>query len=574
MSRILRRFPGCDRRTTFWGLLLLTLLSSPNLLLAFGGGEKSVLTFPGLSFLILSTGLLLLLLGLFSRLWILFLLCLPFYLALPIELYYVSEYRFPSTVGVVASILESNRHEIWEYTNPLLMPAVLALVMVIVVWYFGVRALRAGTCSLTPTVRLSLVGLGCLIILGNVVKNSFKTEHDADATLDHTWRNIERTYPIGMVVRLWNVHMEYRLFQEIGRRVAGFRFDARLREVHDGQELDVVLVIGESLRRDSWSLGGYHRETTPRIGGEVGLVDYPNATAVATLTRTSVPLMISRATAADADRHLEEKTLLGLFSEAGYRTWWLSNQFKIGINATSISAHAAEADHVEYFNNADRGRTPFDDVLLKPLAQALALPGTSHRFVILHCMGSHWDYDYRYPEGFDYWQPSLRGMKAYEIGDPSIKTPMINAYDNSIRYTDHLLAEVIDLLKGTGRPGVLIFMPDHGENLFDDQRLLSGHGHDSAWELRVPLVFWTTDSYRSLYPETWGHLLAHRTAAVSADNLFYTVAELGQIDFTGTVPTLNLASVSFEPMPRRFLSTKGSVLKTDEVLRQDFSISR
>lgn len=564
---------GCDTRALLWGMLLYLLLFSPNLFLLLGGGEKSILSLPGLSFLLLSCGLNLMLLGLFRRPWILFLLCLPFYIALLPEIYFIWTYRVPSTVNIVATTLTGDIHEAIQYVGPLLTPAILGIVALLALWFYGVRALYTDRCSLAPRLRQTLVALGCLAIALIFIKNLIKNGHDADGTFNQTAVNIERTFPVGFAMRLWSVYDEQRSLSRIAERIATFRFNAHLKEQPDDPGLNVVLIIGESLRQASWSLGGYPRNTTPRLSEEPGLIPYSNATAEASLTRTAVPLMITRATADDFNRHLEEKTLLGLFSEAGYETWWLSNQEQLGINNTTITAHTVEADHVAFYNRSGLSRsasvTPHDDVLLAPLAHALEALGPQHRFVIVHTMGSHWDYNYRYPDAFDHWKPSLRGRTGYSLGDQGIKTEMINAYDNSVRFTDQFLAETIALLKSSPRPGVLIFMSDHGENLLDDHRKLTGHAHDSAWELQVPLFFWATESYRVRYPDIWKQVLSHRDLPVSANNLFYSVAELGRISFSDNLPTLSIANVAFQAVPRRFFSVNGKVLSTEQVLERD-----
>jgi len=552
-------------------LFLLALLLSPNLFLAFGGGPKSILTLPGLSFAVTFVSLSCLLLSLFRRPWVLFLWCLPLYALLPLELYFVRVYQYPSTVNIIATALSTNPQETIQFFGWLLLPALLALVLILVLVLFGVHVLRRRHCSLPPRLRLFFLVVGCLGISVIIVKNLLKEEHTADGAVNQTALNIERTYPIGLLYRLWQVFEEQRYLEGIQARVAGFRFDSRSLEPPEGPGLNLVLVIGESLRQPSLSLGGYGRETTPRLGNDPGVVAYSDATAVASLTRTAVPLMISRATAADPGCYLREKTLLGLFAEAGYSTWWLSNQEQLGINGKNITALASAADHVQYFNQLGLMQTSYDEVLLPPLAEALKGPGPAHRFIVLHTMGNHWDYRYRYPEAFETWQPSLRTLTGYNISDPRIKTPMVNAYDNATLYTDHVLAEIIALLKDSPRPGVLVFMSDHGENLFDDARLISGHAHDTAWDLRVPLLFWATLSYRERFPPIWQEVISHREAAVSADNLFYTLAELGRIEFPGQEPALSVANSSFEPTPRYFLTIKGSKASTEEVLRQDRS---
>ena len=561
--------PPCDRSSLLWGLFLLTLLLSPNLLLALGGGPKSILTLPGLSFAVTFVSLSFLLLSLFRRPWVLFLWCLPLYALLPLELYFVLVYQHPSTVNIVASTLTADPQEAIHYLGRLLLPALLALALLVGLALFGVHVLRRRHCSLPAGARLFFLVMGCRGISVIVVKNLLKEGHDADGAENQTALNIERTFPIGFIYRLWQVFEEQRHLEGIQARVAGFRFDARLLEPRDGPGLNLVLVIGESLRGPSLSLGGYGRETTPRLGHDPSLVAYSDATAVASLTRTAVPLMISRATAADPGRYLHEKSLLGLFAEAGFATWWLSNQEQLGVNNKTITALASAADHVVYLNQLGLMQTPLDEALLPPLAGALKGPGPAHRFIVLHTMGNHWDYRYRYPEAFETWQPSLRTLAGYSISDPRIKTPMVNAYDNATLYTDHVLAEIIALLQDSPRPGVLVFMSDHGENLFDDARLISGHAHDTSWDLRVPLLFWATPAYRERFAHTWQGIVAHREAPVSADNLFYTLAELGQIDFPGQEQVLSVASPSFQPTPRYFLTIKGSRASTEDVLRQD-----
>ena len=568
--RALSRFPlPCDRSSLLWGLFLLALLLSPNLLLSLGGGPKSILSLPGLSFAVTFVSLSFLLLSLLRRPWVLFLWFLPLYAVLPLELYFVHVYQHPSTVNILASTLIFDPQEAIEYLGHLLLPAILAITLTVVLVGFGINVLRHRDCTLPPRLRLFLLAAGCLGLGVIIVKNLLKEEHNADGAVNQTALNIERTYPIGFLYRFWQVFEEQHHLASIEARVSGFRFDARLLEPLEGPGLNLVLVIGESLRQPSLSLGGYVRDTTPRLKREPGLVAYTDASAAASLTRTSVPLMISRATASAPRRHLQEKTLLGLFSESGYETWWVSNQDKLGINNKTITALASAADHVEFINQLGLMETPYDEVLLAPLTQALEGPGPRHRFIVLHTMGNHWDYRYRYPESFETWQPSLRILRGYNISDPRIKDPMVNAYDNATLYTDHILAEIITLLKDSPRPGVMVFMSDHGENLFDDARLISGHAHDTSWDLRVPLIFWATPSYRERFPETWRQVIDHREAPVSADNLFYSLAELGQIEFPGQEQVLSVASPSFQPTHRYFLTIKGSRASTEDVLRQD-----
>ena len=144
---------------------------------------------------------------------------------------------------------------------------------------------------------------------------------------------------------------------------------------------------------------------------EENLVSFPNVTTGACITYIAVPLMITRATPANPNLHLNEKSILSLFGEAGYKTYWLSNQTVLGrynTDNTTVSAHTGEASTIQFFNQSDLKQTPYDAILLEPLQNILDEQGGGNRFIVLHTMGSHWNYNYRYPDAFDIFRPSLR----------------------------------------------------------------------------------------------------------------------------------------------------------------------
>lgn len=92
-----------------------------------------------------------------------------------------------------------------------------------------------------------------------------------------------------------------------------------------GREI-YVLVIGEASRADSWSLFGYDRETTPRLEKREGVVPFSNVLTQSNATHKSVPIILSPASAANYDSIYVQKSLITAFKEAGFQTWYLSNQ--------------------------------------------------------------------------------------------------------------------------------------------------------------------------------------------------------------------------------------------------------
>lgn len=317
-----------------------------------------------------------------------------------------------------------------------------------------------------------------------------------------------------------------------------------------------VLVIGEAARYENFSLNGlYERETTPNLSRRSNLVSYSHAYAVANATDLSVPLMITRASADDAMRAYREKTILGAFQEAGYKTAWLS----------------AESSPIQYLQNvlptADTvwiaAEDALDEVLLEPFKNMIngeGEIGTTTSLLILHTKGSHLNYQDRYPECFSVFEPCLK--KGVSNGSFN-KELMTNTYDNTILYTDFILDSLLHVLDSTDRCACLIYMPDHGENLCDDERKLWVHGsyEGSEWEYHVPLIVWYSDEFQKRYPEKIAALRTNKDKQISSQVLFHTFCDMADLQEV-VDQRYSLLSDSLEEQESVFvLNGKGEIIQ-------------
>jgi glucan phosphoethanolaminetransferase (alkaline phosphatase superfamily) len=104
------------------------------------------------------------------------------------------------------------------------------------------------------------------------------------------------------------------------------------------------------------------------------------------------------------------KNFLTAYKEAGFKTFWLSNQISFGQFDTPVSVFAKEADVIQFMNlGGFTNNSNFDQILLEPLQHAIADPAPK-KLIVLHTLGNHWNYSQRYPKAFDKWQPSLFGV--------------------------------------------------------------------------------------------------------------------------------------------------------------------
>jgi glucan phosphoethanolaminetransferase (alkaline phosphatase superfamily) len=340
-----------------------------------------------------------------------------------------------------------------------------------------------------------------------------------------------RSWPFGLMARGFDFYKERRYLADLNERSAHFSFHAHSGRPQDEPQL-VVMVIGESSRYDRWSLNGYARDTNPLLSQEPNLVVLPDVITSVSATRLSVPVIVSRKPAIQSLQDgFSEKSFLTAFKEAGFKTFWLSNQISFGKFDTPVSVFAKEADVVDFLNlGGFTDNSNYDEVLFAPLRHVLGDPAPK-KLVVLHTLGSHWNYSHRYPKQFDKWLPSLYGVDKPVYTDLRIKEQLNNSYDSSILYTDWFLAHVIDSLRDTRLPASMLYVADHGQTLYDNSCRLAFHGHNTQYEFHIPAFAWYSDAYQERYPDKVAQLQRHRKARLATENMFHTLLDMGDVRY-------------------------------------------
>jgi glucan phosphoethanolaminetransferase (alkaline phosphatase superfamily) len=351
------------------------------------------------------------------------------------------------------------------------------------------------------------------------------------AALPFEFDAFAQSWPFGLVARGVDFYKERRYLAELGQRSASFHFGAH-QQAPDSQPETVVLVLGESSRYDRWSLNGYARDTNPLLRQEANLVALPDVITAVSATRLSVPVIISRKTAMQSLKDgFSEKSFITAYKEAGFKTFWLSNQISFGQFDTPVSVFAKEADVIEFLNlGGFTNNSNFDQVLFDPFKNALADPARK-KLIVVHSLGSHWNYSHRYPKQFDKWQPSLFGIDKPVYTDTSIKPQLNNSYDSSILYTDWFLAQLIGKLKQSQQRTSMVYVADHGQTLYDNSCKLAFHGHNTQYEFHVPAFVWYSDQFQARYPGKVEQLGRHSRARLATENMFHTLLDLADIRY-------------------------------------------
>ena len=353
-----------------------------------------------------------------------------------------------------------------------------------------------------------------------------------------SWASIEveqttlaRTWPFGMVLHAHDFWQERTYLAQLKQKSSNFSFGAQQSTAADSPQI-AVMVIGESSRFDRWSLNGYVRDTNPLLQGEANLVSLANVISGVSATRLSVPVLVSRKPATQSLKAgFSEKSLLSAFREAGFKTYWISNQMSFGQFDTPVSVFANEADVTQFMNlGGFTNHSNFDEILLAPLKLALA-DGAKKKLIVLHTLGNHWNYSHRYPKQYDRWKPSLFGVENPAYTDLALKTDINNSYDNSILYTDWFLSEVISTLKASGQISSMMYVADHGQTLYDGSCNLAFHGHNTQYEFHVPALIWYSDRYQANFPDKIRQLKANQKSPLSTENMFHSLLDMSSIHY-------------------------------------------
>ena len=320
-----------------------------------------------------------------------------------------------------------------------------------------------------------------------------------------------------------------------------------------------VLIIGESSRYDHWGINGYKRNTSPLLSKRKDLISFSNTASGGFMTEWAVPLLLTGVGADHYDLNVHRKGIVSAFGEAGFNTYWITNQtdflgyFKI---------HSLEAQKGYYLLTDFRStkNVHLDMELVDTLKKVLAQPGNK-KFIVLHILGNHYSYSARYPDGYDAFKPSNKTISS-KITDKKFKNVLINSYDNSIRYSDAVIDSVISMVNKLNNFSSVAFIADHGEDLFDDDRNWSSHHNGappSKYDAHVPFFVWYSPKLEATYPNKISNLLQHKNAVASSQNLIYTLTSMIGIYYPGQDSLKDLTNQYFKSNRQLIVGEKSKV---------------
>jgi lipid A ethanolaminephosphotransferase len=300
-----------------------------------------------------------------------------------------------------------------------------------------------------------------------------------------------------------------------------------------------VLVVGESARAENFGILGYNRDTTPQLKKERGVIAFTDVHSCGTETAVSVPCMFSNMGRKDysATTARNQEGMLDVLKRAGLNVVWRDNQSgcKGTCDRVTLQDVSNLKDPVLCANNECR-----DEILLQGL-QNFIDNLDKDTVLVLHQMGSHGpEYFKRYPKEYEKFTPVCESNALNNCSRESI----VNGYDNTLLYTDHVLASLIDILRSNQDKvdTAMMYLSDHGESLGEYNLFLHGTPYMLApdQQKHVPMVAWFSDNYQQSFAVNTHCLQGERNAPLSQDNLFHSMLGLLKVDTKVYNPALDM----------------------------------
>jgi heptose-I-phosphate ethanolaminephosphotransferase len=310
---------------------------------------------------------------------------------------------------------------------------------------------------------------------------------------------------------------QYKLDQQKFKEIANMKitFEQLDRTFEHQKQETHVIIIGESTSKHHMSIYGYQRPTTPLLSKE-NLIIFTNAVSPNAHTVPALEKALTFKSRTNNNLGIENGSIIDIANQAGYETYWLSNQAFSGEHETPISVMASKANFKTY-TNAIGTASSLDDKLQLPYEEALKTEKS--KVIFVHLMGTHLSYDERYSNTFNLFKDN------YNLADitwDATQQGYINAYDNAIAYNDKVVDDLLEELKKVKGNCTFTYFSDHGDEVYDFRNF---HGHSdvllSKYMYEIPLLFWANESYKLQRNVDMGMLENNSAGKLNTENLIH-----------------------------------------------------
>ena len=463
-----------------------------------------------------------------------------------INLGYYIIYGQEFSQSVLFIVLESNPAEASEYLGQYfvwwMIPAL--LIYTVIAWWLW-RQVRPLSMSLNGRRLVLLIVVFALVFppVFKVTRKGFNQEALLEATANRMEPAVPWQFAIG-AVRYKNQLAEMQRLISQHEKIPPI---GNLKDQHAGEARTLVLVIGESTTSQHMSLYGYARPTSPKLEEKrAQLTIFNQAYASRPYTIEALQQVLTFADQENPDLYLTKPSIMSIMKQAGYKTYWITNQQTLTKRNTMLTSFSEQMDEQIYLNNSrSQNSYEFDEDVLAPFERILE-DGAERRFIVIHLLGTHMRYKFRYPAEYDVFKDK-KNLPDWVTSDKQLS--LINEYDNAVLYNDHVVSSIIDTLEARQGKTMMTFFSDHGEDVFDTPPHDFVGRNEAAPTVpmyAIPFFIWQSDAWKATERRT---LDRNRNRPYQISHFIHTWADLVGLRFDGFDPSKSLINPALKERP-------------------------
>lgn len=470
-----------------------------------------------------------------------------------ISIGYFTIYRQEFSQSVFFVMAESNYNESHEFISQYLSIKLVAVLLIYIfvgvfLWFKVKPVYVKNMTKWLVSIIIVVYALMPLFISVAIKKTSF------ERATQHLLSRMETTVPWQLLSSYIAYRSQLSNMEKILNHLETLPEFKNLTDANGNTPRTLVLVIGESTARSRMGIYGYDRDTTPLI--EQFKKDNPDFLAfndVVSSRPYTIEILQQALTLADEqhpDLYLSKPSLIHLMKQAGYKTFWITNQQTMTKRNTMLTMFSKQADEQFYMNN-DRNQSSrqYDTSVFEPFKNVLNDPAEK-KFIVIHLLGTHMKYELRYPEGEEYQRFKDKTGVNFDLDDD--KLAVYNRYDNAVAFNDFVTTELFKLFKNSDPNGFILYFSDHGEEVYQTApHDVLGRNEKAPTRAMytVPFMLWQSPKWLVSHPN---HFESYVNRKFSTQDLIHTWSDLAGLSFDDYQPEKSVVNEKFA-QPTRWI---------------------
>jgi len=474
-----------------------------------------------------------------KKIWLHAVLLIPFIITGSADIGYAISFGGVFTTATIEAVMQTDLHEASEYATSYASPTL--ILVLFIYWSVSLWLLSKVNLDVSKT-RAHTVFLSLGIVLTLVAGYRITIMQKYYDTIPGIMGSIPSYYRGHMGTKA-ETDKRQLLVESISASNTSF-------ELINEQSQTYIFIIGESLNRHHMGIYGYHRDTTPQLSALTNELNvFQDVISSHAQTKASLSLALTEARGKGDVNYRETLSIVDLANLTGFKTWWISNQQPL---RTTFSAIAAQASETNFISNDFQGvEVRRFDEFLTPYIQAALNDKAGKKAIFIHTMGSHAQYNNRYPESFNQFTDA--DVAAYTDQPSARQIDAINTYDNSVLYSDHFAATVLNLLKESpAELKAFTLISDHGEEVFDKINV-KGHSPDNvtANMVDIPFINWLSVGFKQNRAQTTLAIRENLNKPFMLHDFYHYAAQLMGISSPYNDSEKSLISANFKAPEQR-----------------------